>query len=320
MAGAQDSAAAVQNVLVQVPGLGVPAHFAERISNVVGGRQRVVVVAAEPVAPGLTQMPGEVKAHPGVAAGHQVVARVAGHPAQIVVAGGGQVGGQQVRHQHGPCRPGDRVTRAAGVAGSQDGFAAVAGGGGLRGGEPVAEDGLVEPVQHEPALVDPRQRLPGQLGQGLPPGQRIGGPGRQVAGQLAGGAGEQVLGNGLRGEERAHAGQLSGGRIITVEPVSDQLCRSGQPPRVGPRHPLSQQPPGLGAQQPQVLRGRHAGLRHEPGGLRDGQRQVAQLAGEPVRIGRTESRDPALQDRHRFRPRQHVHLDRRSDLRPITFP
>ena len=60
-----------------------------------------------------------------------------------------------------------------------------AGGGGLGGGEPVAQDGLGEPVHLQPALIDAGQRLPGQVGQGLPPGQRVGGPGRQVAGQLA---------------------------------------------------------------------------------------------------------------------------------------
>ena len=62
----------------------------------------------------------------------------------------------------------------------------VAGGGGLGGGEPVAEDGLGEPVHLQPAVIDAGQRLAGQAGQGLPPGQRVGGPGRQLAGQLAG--------------------------------------------------------------------------------------------------------------------------------------
>ena len=80
--------------------------------------------------------------------------------------------------------------QVAGFAGSPGLLAAriasvrCAGGGGLAGGEPVAEDGLGEPVHLQPAVIDPGQRLPGQVGQGLPPGQRVGGPGRQLAGQV----------------------------------------------------------------------------------------------------------------------------------------
>ena len=133
---------------------------------------------------------------------------------------------------------------------------ACAGGGGLLRAEPVTQDGLGEPVHHQAALVDPGQRLPGQVGQGLPPGQRVSRPGGQLAGQFAGGAGEQVFGDRFGGQERAHAGQLGGGRVIAVEPGDGQPGRGGQRLRVGRSgHGLVQQLPGLGRQQVQVLGG-----------------------------------------------------------------
>ncbi len=69
----------------------------------------------------------------------------------------------------------------------------------MGGGEPIAEDGLGEPVHLQPALIDPGKLLPGQLGQGLPPGQRVGHPGSQFPGQFAGSAGEQIFGDRLGG-------------------------------------------------------------------------------------------------------------------------
>ena len=65
--------------------------------------------------------------------------------------------------------------------------------------------------------------------------------------------------------------------------------------------------------------GGHAGLSHEPRSLSDGQWQVAELVRELVRIDFTEPADPRLQDRHRFRPGQHVDLDRDGDFVPVPF-
>ena len=90
------------------------------------------------------------------------------------------------------------------------------------GGQAVAQDGLGEPVQLEAALVDPSQRLAGELGQGLPPGQRVRRPGRQLPGQFAGRVGEEVLRDRLGGQERGHAGQSRGGRVLPSEPVRSQ--------------------------------------------------------------------------------------------------
>jgi hypothetical protein len=83
-------------------------------------------------------------------------------------------------------------------------------------------------VHLQSAVIDAGQRLPGEAGQGLPPDQRISGPDRKVAGQLAGGAGEHLGGNRLGGQERAQPGQRGGGRILAAEPVRDQICGGRQ--------------------------------------------------------------------------------------------
>ena len=59
-----------------------------------------------------------------------------------------------------------------------------------------------------------------------------------------------------------------------------------------PGAPWSRSCPARVRQQLQVLGGGHAGLGHEPGGLRDGQRQVAELPGEPVRVSLAEPGHP----------------------------
>ena len=164
------------------------------------------------------------------------------------------------------------------------------------GGEPVPQDGLGEPVHHQPALVDPGQRLPG------PDRARVC---RQASGsaaraassprQFAGRAGEQVLGDRLGGQERAQAGQLRGGRIIARR-AGPRSARSRQPATAdttrAPPDPAAS-PPGC-LQQSQVLGGWHAGLGHESRRLDYGQRQVPELVGELARISVTESRNPSL--------------------------
>ena len=123
------------------------------------------------------------------------------------------------------------------------------------------------------------------------------------------------IGSGARNAHTLASWAAAGSSAI--EPVGGQPGRGGQRPRVGRSgRGLVQQLPGLGPQQVQVLGGRRAGLGHEPGGLRHGQRQVPQLGGEPVRISRAEPGHPVLQEGHRFGAGQHVDLDRRGDLGP----
>ena len=145
----------------------------------------------------------------------------AGQLAQAEAVGGGQVGGQQMRHQPCPLRPGDGIGRVAGVVGGQDRLGAGAGGGGLGRGETVAENGLGEFVHLQSAVIDAGQRLPGQMGQGLVPRQRVGGAGGQLPRQFAGGGSDQLFRDRGRSEESAEARQLGSGRVLASEPVRD---------------------------------------------------------------------------------------------------
>ena len=52
-----------------------------------------------------------------------------------------------------------------------------------------------------------------------------------------------------------------------------------------------------------------AGLRHVPGGLREGQRQVPHRGSGQARARLVQPRDPAAQQLHRLAPVQHVNLD-----------
>ena len=157
------------------------------------GRQRVLAVLAEPVAPLQEKTADEIVGRAGIAALYQVPARVAGQLAQGGAVGAGQVGGQHVRHQPRPLGPGCRIRRVAGIAGGQHRLGARAGGGGPGRGEPVTQDGLGEPVHLQPTVIDTGQRLPRHLRQGPPPGKRVRGPGGQLAGQDADRAGEQAF-------------------------------------------------------------------------------------------------------------------------------
>ncbi len=165
--------------------------------------QGVLIVVAEPVPPALPEPVGEVAAGPGLAPGPQVLAGVAGHRSQCAVAGGGEVGSEQVRHQRRPDGPGGRVARIAGVTGGQDRLRPAAGLGRRRRRQALAQDGLSEPVQLHATVIDPGQPMPGQPGQGLPPGQSIGCLLRQRRRQLRRRCGEHAAGDGLRCEECA---------------------------------------------------------------------------------------------------------------------
>ena len=91
-------------------------------------------------------------------------------------------------------------------------------------------------------------------------------------------------GSGARNAHRLASSAAAGSSAASR--AGGQPGGGGQRPRVGrPGDRLVQQRPGPGPQQPQVLPGGYAGAGHEPGGLGDGQRQVPELGGEPVRVG-----------------------------------
>ena len=262
-----------------VAGFGVAAELPERPGEIVPGHQRVQMIRAKPVAPLLPQVVHETPRGSGIAALDQVPAHAANKLAQCRAVGGAEVGGQHVRHQLRPPRPGAGIGRVTGIASRQDRFGALARGGGAGGGQPVAEDGLGEPVHLQPAVIDAGQRLCRHVGKSLPPGQRVGGRRRQLGWQRADGAGEQVLGNRLWCQERAQAGEFSGGRVPVCQPVRQQSGGGCQRSRVRARRTPVKQLPGPGPQQDQVLARQRAGVGDESGGLRDGERQVAKLGG-----------------------------------------
>jgi hypothetical protein len=105
-----EHAAAGQGVLVQVAGLGVAAHVPQSPGKVGAGCPGVLVIIAELLPPVPAQAGRKVMAGAGIGAGQQVPSRVAGHPAQVAAAGGGQVGGQQVRAGQKPARSANKRT------------------------------------------------------------------------------------------------------------------------------------------------------------------------------------------------------------------
>jgi hypothetical protein len=211
---AQDTAPPGQSGLVQVAGFGVTAHLQQCPRVVVRGHERVLVILAEAVTPLLVETAHQVSWCAGVTALDQVPARTAGELAKVSAVGAGQVSGQHVGQQPRPLGPGFGIGRVAGVAGRQDRLGARARGGRAGRGQLVAQDGLGEPVHLQPAAIDAGQRLPRYVQQGLPPCQRIGGLGCQLAWQQAGSAGEQVVGYRLGGQECAEAGQLGSGGVL----------------------------------------------------------------------------------------------------------
>ena len=78
----------VQGVLGQVAGFGVAPHLSECPIDVVRDLPHVRVVVAEPAAPLLAEIVGEIMAGAGIAARYQVPAPIAGQGAQ----GGGTRG------------------------------------------------------------------------------------------------------------------------------------------------------------------------------------------------------------------------------------
>ena len=82
-------------------------------------------------------------------------------PGLVVVAGSAA---EQVGHKPGPAGPGRRILWVTGIVGDQHRLGAGAGGGCLSGSEAVTQDGLGEPVQLQPVLVDAGQGPGGQLG------------------------------------------------------------------------------------------------------------------------------------------------------------
>ena len=234
---AEDAAAAGQGVLVQLAGLGVAAHVPQRPGQ--GRGQPPACSRGHPRAGRASaganprQGHGRCGYRRGPAGTQHALQAIQRRPGLPVAArsAASRCGISCAHRGHVTGLPGSPGSAAARIASVRSRVAAAW----LRG-EPVPQDGLGEPVHHQAALVDPGQRLPGQVGQGLPPGQRISRPGGQLAGQFAGSAGEQVFRDRLGGQERAQAGQLGGGRVVAG--------------RAGPRSAGSRRPATAGRTTP----------------------------------------------------------------------
>ena len=121
---------------------------------------------------------------------------------------------------------------------------------------------------------------------------------RRVVGELVG---EQVAGDAVGGVEGA-AGQQplrrAGALLTSPEPVQRQRQGRGDRPAVAGLRPLVALELGPAGPEPlQVIGEGDAGLADERGGLRQGQRQVAQRLGEPVGLGRVARFQAAPQER-----------------------
>ena len=140
--GAQNAPLSDEILLVYPPGDIEPARWPKGSREIPGGQQRVVMVVAQPLAPPLTEVAGEVMAALRVAVAQQVPAGVAGQAPHARVVSSRGVRVKHVVKQLGPPRPANGVFGVAWVVSGQDGLNVGARRSGLRCGQVVAQDGL----------------------------------------------------------------------------------------------------------------------------------------------------------------------------------
>ena len=130
------------------------AQLPERFSEAVCRAQGLAIVGAEPVAPLLVKLVSEIVTAANVAALQQVPGRAASKVMKAGVGGVGGVDGEQVGQHPCPRRPCSWVILITWIVGSKNGLGGCAGGGGLRRGEVIAQDGLAEPVHMQALAVN----------------------------------------------------------------------------------------------------------------------------------------------------------------------
>ena len=222
----------------------------------------------------------------GVAARHQVPARVAGQAAQGRGAVAAEFGVPAGEASAAPSR-----ARSTDRSGRQDGWRPglqpprPEGGGGPR---PVAGPRTIAwvsrcicsprgPAGPAPA-VDP--------GQDLPPGHRVGRPRRQLGAAIPlRHAVNKSTGTGS-GARNAHssASSAAAGSSAASRSSASWVAAASDRGYDGPADRSSSCPARV-ASRSRYCAGGHAGLGHVPRRLRQGQRQVTQLAGQPTRLG-----------------------------------
>jgi hypothetical protein len=105
-----------------------------------------------------------------------------------------------------------------------------------------------------------------------------------------------------RGEEGGQLQQLHRGRVLARAAAPATAPRRCRPPGVADHVAAGQQGRPVGAEAAQIVRRRQVGLLQVAGGLRGGQRQIAQLGGELVGQLLVQGRDAGTQQRDRLRP------------------
>ena len=159
MVVAEHSVTPGEGVLAELAGLAVRAEVNEDAQEGIGTAQGVLVVCSELLRPLLVEVLGEVTGRVDITSVVQVPAGAAGQVPQVGAGTGGGVGGQQVGQDPRPARPACRVLIITRVGCDQQGLCTGAIGYGVGGGELVAEDGLGQAVQLQPAVNDAGQAV-----------------------------------------------------------------------------------------------------------------------------------------------------------------
>ena len=305
---AERPAAAPQGVLTQVAsGLRLSQFIQDKAQPTRGG-QRVGMVEAEDGPPTAKHLLADGLAARDVAVGPQIVGGVQD---QLPAGGRGvdqRAGGEHVRSQLGIAGPAGRIIRVAGGTGGQQRHRSV--GDGMLPVERklMADDRLHQPVHLEAVGVAAGQRVADQRAEGVGEGVGVGGGGAQRLAEQVGVVVDQRQRNGFGREEGGQFQQLHRGRVGAAETVQRQRPGGVNPPGVAHHLAAGEQVGSAGAEPAQIVGGWEVGLLQIGGGLRGGQRQVAELGGELVGQILAHGRNPGPQQGHRLRPGQHVDL------------
>ncbi len=179
---------------------------------------------------------GEAPGRADVTAAVQMPDGAAGQLPQVGAETGGRVDSQQVGQNARPAWPAGWVPPVTRIRLDQQGLGVGAISGDAVGGELVAEDGLGEPVQLQPATdagqaeaADPPKTAVRRHRVGHRGGQRLEFRRLTVIGSSAG-PDQDVGGDGFRGEKCADAHQRERGRVHLGETVGGHPARGGVRP------------------------------------------------------------------------------------------
>jgi hypothetical protein len=122
------------------------------------------------------------------------------------------------------------------------------------------------------------------------------------------------MGSGAR--KAANSSSWTAAGVLAVQPLQRQRPGGVEPAVIAQHLAAGEQGRPVSAESAQIVARRQVGLLQIGGGLRGGQRQVAQLGGKLVGQLVVQIRNAGPQQRHRLRPGQHVHLQPPADRAP----